>query len=140
MFKNLVACLSVRSGRRTASPAHGYASSASPAILALYAATASCLTYKTVIHCTSQRRCAVAVQHKTKLTLRLSKRLIAQAKQYAAANDMSVSELVEHFFRSLKPAGEAAHSDLVQELTGLLPPDLDAEQDYRKHLMDRHGQ
>ena len=40
----------------------------------------------------------MTIQEKKKLTLRLNKQLIEQAKQYAARHNLSVSELVETYF------------------------------------------
>ena len=44
----------------------------------------------------------MTAQEKTKLTLRLNKRLIEQAKAYAAKHNLSVSEMVETYFLNLK--------------------------------------
>ena len=54
----------------------------------------------------------MALQEKKKLTLRLHKRLIEQAKQYAAQHNISVSELVETFFLNLETVDESEHSPL----------------------------
>ena len=81
-------------------------------------------------------------QEKKKLTLRVNAQLIEQAKQYAAEGNTSVSQLVEAFFYELdrkKRASETAHSPLVRQLTGILPPDIDAEQMYGDYLMEKYG-
>lgn len=82
----------------------------------------------------------MTIQEKKKLTLRLNKRLIEQAKRYAAEHNISVSELVETFFMQLENLEETAHTPLVRQLTGLLPPDVDVEQEYRDHLLEKYGQ
>jgi hypothetical protein len=79
-------------------------------------------------------------QEKKKLTLRLNKRLIEQAKEYAARHNISVSELVETFFLRLEDADEKGHTQLVRQLTGILPEEVDAEKEYADHLMEKYGQ
>lgn len=77
---------------------------------------------------------------KKKLTLRLDAQLIEEAKEYAAEHDTSVSRLVELYFHNLRiQEGEREHSPLVQALAGLLPSELDAEAEYRKHLVEKYG-
>ncbi len=79
-------------------------------------------------------------QEKKKLTLRLNKQLIEQAKEYAARHNISVSELVETFFLRLEDADEKGHTQLVRQLTGILPEEVDVEKEYADHLMEKHGQ
>jgi hypothetical protein len=69
----------------------------------------------------------------------LNKRLIEQAKQYAAQHKISVSELVETFFLNLEEDKETEHSALVNQLTGLLPADIDAEETYKRYLEEKYG-
>ena len=79
------------------------------------------------------------LQEKKKLTLRINERLIEQAKQYAAKHDISVSELVETFFRRLEETEEETHTALVRRLTGILPESVDVEQLYGDHLLEKYG-
>jgi hypothetical protein len=81
----------------------------------------------------------MAIYEKKKLTLRLNKGLIEQAKQYAAQHNISVSELVETFFLNLEPVEGTEHTPLVNMLTGLLPSDMDAEQEYGRYLEEKYG-
>ena len=81
----------------------------------------------------------MAIQEKRKLTLRLNKRLIEQAKRYAAKHNISVSELVETFFLRLEDADEGGHTRLVRQLTGILPETVDVEKEYADHLMEKYG-
>lgn len=81
----------------------------------------------------------MTAQEKTKLTLRLNKRLIEQAKAYAARHNLSVSELVETYFLNLKDADSEAHTPLVQQLTGILPESVDVESAYGDYLADKYG-
>lgn len=81
----------------------------------------------------------MTIQEKKKLTLRLNKGLIEQAKQYAAQHNISVSELVETFFLNLEQKEESKHTPLVNQLTGLLPSEIDAEAEYQQYLLEKYG-
>ena len=82
----------------------------------------------------------------TKLTLRLDDRLIRRAKAYAQRSGKSLSELVAELFTRLQaPAVETPEglpepqSPAVRSLAGALAgKDLDRE-DYRRHLIEKHG-
>jgi hypothetical protein len=82
----------------------------------------------------------MTVHEKTKLTLRLNKRLIEQAKEYAALHNISVSELVESYFLHLELKEESKHTLLVQQLTGILPADTDLQQEYEDYLVEKYGE
>ena len=81
----------------------------------------------------------MSIHEKKKLTLRLNQRLIKQAKEYAAQHNISVSELVETYFLHLDLEREAAHTPLVQRLTGILPADVDVKQEYEEYLVEKYG-
>lgn len=82
----------------------------------------------------------MTIQEKKKLTLRLNSRLIEQAKRYADRHNISVSELVETFFLQLEESGEAEHTPLVRQLTGILPSDIDVAQAYDRYVMGKYGE
>lgn len=82
----------------------------------------------------------MTIHEKKKLTLRLNKRLIEQAKQYAAQHNISISELVETYFLHLDQVNESTHTPLVQQLTGILPEDVDVEQEHGRYLEEKYGQ
>ncbi|MCP5096327.1 MAG: hypothetical protein GY943_12315 [Chloroflexi bacterium] len=82
----------------------------------------------------------MTIQEKKKLTLRLNKRLIEQAKQYAAKHNLSVSELVETYFLNLKESDSEGHTPLVEQLTGILPESVNVNQTYEDYLVDKYGQ
>ena len=79
------------------------------------------------------------IQEKKKLTLRLNKRLIEQAKKYAAEHNISVSELVETFFLHLEHGEESEHAPLVRQLTGILSADVNVKQEYGRYLEEKYG-
>ena len=81
----------------------------------------------------------MTAQEKTKLTLRLNKRLIEQAKAYAAKHNLSVSEMVETYFLNLKETENEAHTPLVRQLTSILPESVDVKSAYDDYLADKYG-
>ncbi len=78
-------------------------------------------------------------KEKKKLTIRVDRRLIDQAKMYAAAHNTSVSQLVESYFANLPQKENKERSALVQQLTGILPADLNVEEAYHDYLMEKYG-
>jgi hypothetical protein len=77
----------------------------------------------------------------TKLTLRLDDELIRSAKRYAGRSGKSVSRLVADYFALIGAASDPSDVDLtprVRSLLGALSgPGVD-EQDYLRHLEDKH--
>jgi hypothetical protein len=77
----------------------------------------------------------------TKLTLRLDEELIRAAKRYAGSSGKSVSQLVADYFALIDADAPAADADLtprVRALLGSLSGSAADEQDYRRHLEDKH--
>ncbi len=77
----------------------------------------------------------------TKLTLRLEDHLIEQAKQYAVAAGKSLSQLVADYFKMLASENcVTTHpaTPITQSLRGLLKDSTVDENDYRKHLEEKH--
>jgi len=77
----------------------------------------------------------------TKLTLRLEDQLIEQAKAYAAHAGKSVSQLVADYFKMLtsdKTRQASPSTPITRSLRGLLRESTLDEQDYKKHLEDKH--
>lgn len=60
---------------------------------------------------------------KTKLTLRLNKQIIERAKDYAKNQNISLSELIENYLKSLTKREDKSPkiSPLVESLTGVIP-------------------
>ncbi|MCP4369151.1 MAG: hypothetical protein GY797_13715, partial [Deltaproteobacteria bacterium] len=76
----------------------------------------------------------------TKLTLKLDKDIIKQAKVYAYEKQQSLSSLVEIYFRFLleqEASGENEISPTVRELSGIiqLNDEFDFEKDYTNYLL-----
>jgi hypothetical protein len=67
-----------------------------------------------------------------RLTVRLPKRDLAFAKQYAQAHRITVTELIAQYLRSLQTGTRAIHQE-VERIAGLIPPEVDARAEYREH-------
>lgn len=83
---------------------------------------------------------------KTKLTLRLDETVIARAKRYAASRGVSLSELVENYFRAqseLARPPEDWTATLTPAVRALAerprPAEALGEQHYRDHLARKHA-
>lgn len=82
-----------------------------------------------------------------KLTLSLDKEIIEQAKEYAKAKGISVSQMVENFLKistNPKPTSEDWQkelSPLIKSLSGVIPPlsDKEAKDEYMEHLEKKYS-
>ena len=77
----------------------------------------------------------------TKLTLKLDKNVIENAKRYSLQRKVSLSELVENFFRSLTEYGEEkTYSTVVRELSGIvtITGEEDLKSEYADYLVDKY--
>ena len=77
----------------------------------------------------------------TKLTLRLDDRLIRNVKRHAAESGKSVSKLVADYFALIdtnEDASEIKITPRVRSLIGSLKGAAVTEEDYRRHLEDKH--
>lgn len=78
----------------------------------------------------------------TKLTIRLKKRVIERAKDYAQNHKISLSKLVESYLESVtEPTkDEPEFTPLVESLSGVisLPEDFDLKKDYSKYLIEKY--
>lgn len=79
-------------------------------------------------------------KEKKKLTIRVDARLIEQAKAYAEAHNTSVSQLVEAYFVNLSQEEPTKHAPITEELTGILPSDIDVEKIRLEYLMEKYGE
>lgn len=79
-----------------------------------------------------------------KLTLRIEKNLVEKAKKFALEHDTSVSRMVAGFFDNLgQPRSIRHHGPMTTRLRGSLKPKGvergHDEDDYRRHLEQKHG-
>lgn len=80
---------------------------------------------------------------KNKLTLRLEKDLIKEAKKYADEKGTSVSQLVADYFALLKAhktrtKTEKKISPIASSLSGILKKSELSEDDYKTHLEEKY--
>lgn len=83
----------------------------------------------------------------TKLTLKLNRRSIENAKKYARRNNQSLSSLVENYFNLIsKKAGAMESQEIeispnVNELIGIikLKKDFNLKEEYGKHLSEKYS-
>lgn len=78
-----------------------------------------------------------------KLTLKLDRNVINEAKRYAKTRNTSLSRMVERFFKSLvekKTKKEKNYSPLVEELSGIinLDKEFDFKEEYTKYLIEKY--
>ena len=72
-----------------------------------------------------------------KLTVRLPKRDLEFAKRYAQEHRITVTELIDRYFRRLQDAGSKTIHPEVERISGLVPSDVDSEALYHEHLVSR---
>jgi hypothetical protein len=78
----------------------------------------------------------------TKLTLRLKKNVIDQAKRYANDHKTSLSKLIENYLSAITTDSRSIVkiSPLVQSLSGVIqvPENEDAKGKYHEHLSEKY--
>ena len=75
----------------------------------------------------------------TKLTVRLPRQDVEFAKSYAKAHGLTVTEVIDRYLRRMRALEEQEPSPELDFLTGLVPADVDAENEYRRHVENKHG-
>lgn len=78
----------------------------------------------------------------TKLTLRLKKKVIDQAKKYANDHETSLSKLIENYLSAItnEPKSIEKISPLVQSLSGVIQmsENEDPKRTYQEHLKEKY--
>ncbi|WP_457639983.1 DUF6364 family protein [Persephonella sp.] len=75
---------------------------------------------------------------KTKLTLRMEKDTIEKIKQVSRERGVSVSKLVENFFKTLTGEEKEELTPTVKKLKGILKNKKIEEKEYKKYLEDKY--
>ena len=73
-----------------------------------------------------------------KLTIRLPASELDFAKAYAREHDMTLTALVHRFFSQLRKSQNADIPRSLEKITGLIPPDVNAKDEYATHLQGKH--
>jgi len=75
----------------------------------------------------------------TKLTVRVPKRLLENAKRYAKTHHTILTALISAYLQHIPYESEGLdRAPVVRRLTGLLSPDGSID-DYKKHLEEKYG-
>jgi hypothetical protein len=75
----------------------------------------------------------------TKLTVRVPRHLLVNAKRYARAHQTTLTELISAYLQHIPAESEALDgAPVVRQLTGLLSPEVSLD-DYKKHLEEKYG-
>lgn len=75
----------------------------------------------------------------TKLTVRVPKHLLANARRYAQVNKTTLTALISVYLQQLPSESEVLdRAPLVRQMTGLLSPEASID-DYKEHLRDKYG-
>lgn len=79
----------------------------------------------------------------TKLTLKVNKAIIENAKIYAKKKNTSLSKLIESYLNVLAGPQQSTHevTALVKSLSGVikLPEGFDHKQEYKKHILNKYS-
>jgi hypothetical protein len=73
----------------------------------------------------------------TKLTIRVPRSDLEFAKAYAKSHGVTLTEMVDRYLRRLRDTPDLP-SQMVAQITGLIPADINAEDEYRTHLLAKH--
>jgi hypothetical protein len=75
----------------------------------------------------------------TKLTVRVSRRLLDNAKRYARQNNTTLTELIAVYLQQIPAVGSGLEdAPIVRRLSGSIAPDVSVE-DYKKHLDEKYA-
>ena len=75
----------------------------------------------------------------TKLTVRVPRHILANAKRYAQAHQTTLTELISTYLQQIPIEAEGLdQAPIVRRLTGLLSQDVSIG-DYRHHLEEKYG-
>ena len=74
----------------------------------------------------------------TKLTVRVPRNLLEKAKQYAAQNHTTLTDLIEAYLQNIPAQGSLEDAPIVRRLSGILSQEVSIE-DYHHHLEEKYG-
>lgn len=72
------------------------------------------------------------------LTVSLPAEEIAFLEKYANEHGLTTAEVVGRYLQRLRTGAQPAIHPEVAALSGLVPPEADAEIEYHRHLLDKH--
>lgn len=76
---------------------------------------------------------------RAKLTVRLPQENLEFVKRYAVEHGLTVTDVLNRFLTRLREGAEGRkiHPD-VERISGLVPPQVDADALYHEHLLEKH--
>ncbi len=75
----------------------------------------------------------------TKLTIRVPRKLLENAKRYARQQNTTLTQLIsEYLYQIPAPKSVLDHSPIVRRLSGTLSQNVSMA-DYKKHLEEKYG-
>jgi hypothetical protein len=78
------------------------------------------------------------VMQREKLTIRLPKQNLDFVKHYAAEHHLTVTEVIDRYLSRLRQQQYPMIHPDVESISGLVPSDIDAKQDYHEHILQKH--
>ncbi len=76
--------------------------------------------------------------HDTKLTIRISRELLENAKDFAKQNNTTLTNLIEAYLRRIPVRHALDGAPIVSRLSGSLTQAVSID-DYKKHLDEKYG-
>jgi hypothetical protein len=73
----------------------------------------------------------------TKMTVRVPRVLLEKAKQFAAQNNTTLTNLIEAYLQRLPSQTNLESAPIVQRLSGILSPAVSVD-DYHRHLEEKY--
>ena len=73
----------------------------------------------------------------TKMTVRVPRVLVEKAKQFAAQNNTTLTNLIEAYLQRLPNQSNLESAPIVQRLSGILSPAVSVD-DYHRHLEEKY--
>ena len=74
----------------------------------------------------------------TKLTVRIPRDLLENIKRYAAANNTTLTDLIEAYLRRIPVQEPLENAPIVRRLSGMLSQDVSVS-DYKAHLEEKYA-
>lgn len=75
----------------------------------------------------------------TKLTIRLPRKILENAKRYARQQNTTLTQMInEYLYHIPTPISALENAPIVRRLSGTLSQDISAA-DYKKHLEEKYG-
>ncbi len=74
-----------------------------------------------------------------KLTIRLPQRDVEFVKVYARAHGLTVTEVIDRYLRRMRELEHDSPSPALDAISGLVPRDVDVEEEYRRHMRRKHA-